>query len=371
LKKDKMIFSISMKNQIQKIVKLAGKCCKGLVNGTRNMLLLKTGRILNPEHLWIEVTSKCNCRCSFCHIGQNKQVENPLSPDEIENVLRDNIFKNLESVVLSGGEPFLRDDFEEIILRVHKVLPKSKILFGTNCSLPEKVLEVVTSVIERLGIPIGVGISVDGIGERHDLVRGTPGLFKKVDWLLHGLTALKRKVGDKLDITIGFVLSDDTLPILDDVKRYAANLGIHLHVQWYNESTYYNNVGQHRLKNVGDIISAVRLLPATSIHRMGIRMLEGKAIKFTCFSLQSFCLLKCNGDIVPCFNFWDTTIGNIRELSPSRIWQNPEARKARRKVYNCKGCLNACGVNWSLGAGFYPKLLFYLKHPKEAFKHIF
>jgi MoaA/NifB/PqqE/SkfB family radical SAM enzyme len=215
---------------------------------------------------------------------------------------------------------------------------------------------VVKSAI-KYNINIGVGVSLEGIGENHDLVRGVRGLFGKVDWLLHELLALRNNAGDKLSITVGFVLSDLTLPALEEVKTYIQKLDVPLHVQWYNEASYYDNIGEHLLCNTELIIEAVRLLLPTPIHEMGIKLLRGQSIKFPCFALYTFCLLKCNGDIVPCFDFWDVKIGNVRESSPSLIWHSTEAKKARRMVKECQGCLNACGVGWSFGASFYPLLL--------------
>jgi len=349
-----------MDYQIPKIVKKIGRPAKNTICGIKNLTLRATGESLKPQQLWFEVTDRCNCRCKFCNIWRSKPTNNVLNLEEIEKTLSDDLFKDLKYIMLSGGEPLLRNDLEEIIIRIHKILPKAPIMFGTNCSLPERTISVVKSAIKN-NINIGVGVSLEGIGEKHDSVRGMRGLFEKVDWLLHELVALRKKAGDKLSIGVGFVLSDLTLPALEEVKTYTQELSVSLHVQWYNEASYYDNIGEHLLSNTGAIIEAVRSLPPSLIHEMGIKLLSGKSIKFPCFAMYTFCLLKCNGDIVPCFDFWDVKVGNVRESPPSLIWHSPEAKKARRKVKNCQGCLNACGVGWSFGASFYPLLLFHLK----------
>lgn len=350
-----------------KIVKQVSRLPKNILRGYKNLTLRATSESLRPQQLWFEITDRCNCRCKFCNIWHNRPTKNVLTPDEIGKALSDDLFKELQYIILSGGEPFLRNDLEEIIMRIHDILPKAPILVGTNCSLPERVINVVRSAIKH-NINIGVGVSLDGIGEQHDSVRGMRGLFEKVDWLLHELLALGKIAGDKLSIAIGFVLSDLTLPVLEEVKAYTDKLNVPLHVQWYNEASYYDNIGEHLLSNTGAIIEAVHSLPPTPIHEMGIKLLRGKSIKFSCFAMHTFCLLKCNGDIVSCFDFWDVKVGNIRESSPSLIWHSREARQARRKVKNCRGCLNACGVGWSFQASLYPLLLFHIKRVLRLMK---
>lgn len=356
-----------MNCRIPKIAWKIGSPAKNTIRGLKNLALRATSESLKPQQLWFEVTDRCNCRCKFCNIWRNAPTKNILTPDEIEKALSDDVFRNLKYIILSGGEPFLRNDLEEIIIRIHKTLPKASILFGTNCSLPERAINVAKSAVKH-NINIGVGVSLDGIGLGHDSVRGMRGLFEKVDWLLRELVALGKIAGDKLTISVGFVLSDFTLPMLEEVKTYTQKLNLPLHVQWYNEASYYDNIGEQLLSNTEAIIEAVRSLPPTPIHEMGIKLLRGKSIRFPCFAMYTFCLLKCNGDMVPCFDFWDVKVGNVRESPPSLIWHSIEAKKARRKVKNCQGCLNACGAGWSFAASLYPLLLFRLRRNLRLMK---
>jgi hypothetical protein len=74
-------------------------------------------------------------------------------------------------------------------------------------------------------------------------------------------------------------------------------------------------------------------------------------------------LLKSNGDLVPCFKYWDAKAGNVREDTPSAIWKSEAARQTRKLVRDCHGCLNTCGVNWSRDADAIGRLAFQLRHP--------
>ena len=154
-----------------RVARKVGVNTKNIVAGVKNLALRSASELLKPQYLWFEITDECNGRCKFCNIWKKEPTSNILTAKEIEKVFGDNLFNGLRFIVISGGEPTFRDDFEEIILRIHNVLPKASILFGTNCSLPEHAVRVVKSALKH-NIDIGVGVSLDGVGERHDRVRG-------------------------------------------------------------------------------------------------------------------------------------------------------------------------------------------------------
>ena len=59
-------------------------------------------------------------------------------------------------------------------------------------------------------------------------------------------------------------------------------------------------------------------------------------MKFKCFAGYTFCVLRCNGDLVPCLSLWDNKIGNVREKSPTEIWNSAMAQETRRCVKNAR-----------------------------------
>jgi len=348
------------------------KGIKGTVYGVRNLILRNSSELLKPRWLWFEVTDRCNSHCTHCNIWRKKPTENPLTPEEIEGVLSDPLFQGLDCILNSGGEPVLRQDIEEILLIEHKVLLNTKLHLSTNGLLPERVIDVAKIMIQH-NIPIEIGVSLDGIGEKHDLIRGVKGNFEKVDRLLQILVMMKEKHKDKIKIVVGFTLSALTLDSFEEVRDYAKKMKIDLLVQWYNESSFYNNVKNnlsYKTDQKEKMMKIVQSLSPNPLNDLWIKWLEGKSIKFPCFAMYTFCVLRCSGDIVPCLNHWDVEAGNVRESSPSQIWHSYQTKKARKIVKNCPGCLNSWGVDWSFSSSFYPNLSFNLRHPSVLLKKL-
>ena len=64
------------------------------------------------------VTNRCNARCSFCFIDFDdpKTFQGELTLEEIE-ILTKNLGKSLLNVNLTGGEPFIRPDLNQLVKR--------------------------------------------------------------------------------------------------------------------------------------------------------------------------------------------------------------------------------------------------------------
>jgi len=60
------------------------------------------------------VTWRCNLRCIMCNIWKHPQT-NELGISELEDFLRNPLLSQLEWIQLTGGEPFMRNDLDEII----------------------------------------------------------------------------------------------------------------------------------------------------------------------------------------------------------------------------------------------------------------
>ncbi len=351
---------------------------KGLVNGPKNLAMRKF-QMLKPKFLWFEITELCNSRCTMCNIWKNRKTHEPMGPEEIKKVLSDPLFKDVIYINNSGGEATVRPDLQEMVMAEHEALPNAAICISTNGLMPERAYNITKYAIEH-GVTMQVGMSLDGIGEKHDEIRGVKadpargikGNFERVDWLIRKLVDLRNQYPGKLWIAIGSVLTDSSIENVEEVKKYTRELGVHHEVQWFNNSPYYNNTGDVKETQTEKLIQAVRSLPPNLLNDKWEGWLKGKPIKFTCFAMHTFCVLKSNGDISVCLTHWNQTAGNVRINTPTEVWKSAEAKESRKVVANCSGCLNSWGTNWSWSASFFPYLKYYAKNPGslKAIKNI-
>ena len=136
-------------------------------------------------------TYRCNCRCRMCDIWKNPtRPEEEFKPDILEKL------PPLAFANITGGEPFLRDDLEEIV-SVLKTRAR-RIVISTNGYFTDRIVRLV----EKSG-DIGIRISIEGLPAANDELRGIRDGFD------HGLRTLLelRRMGLK-DIGFGITVSD-------------------------------------------------------------------------------------------------------------------------------------------------------------------
>jgi len=220
---------------------------KNTALGLSNLMRRYTGETLRPKWVVFEITDRCNSRCTHCNIWNTPNDKDPITADEIVKAFSDPLFRDVKYIQITGGEPVLRKDLEEIFLRLHEILPGATLQLSTNALLPERVLEVVRASLAA-GITLYVGVSIDGIGAEHDKIRGVPGNFEKADFLLKELVKLRDTYGSRLLVSGGIVISDLTLHSVGPVREYARKMDIELTEAWYNECSFYGNEGAKDIK---------------------------------------------------------------------------------------------------------------------------
>ncbi len=166
-----------------------------------------------PFCVSFEVTKRCNARCHHCHLHGVKD-DKVASPQEFGDMSR-----QLNPVVaqISGGEPLLRKDVEEIIRAVRCPDRAPVIVLTTNGVLlsKEKLNSLVAAGVDS------ISLSLDYPDERHDAFRQVKGLFSRISSLMNELNGTASDV-----ITVSCVLQRDNFRDAVKIARLAREWGI-------------------------------------------------------------------------------------------------------------------------------------------------
>ncbi|MCD4813017.1 polysaccharide pyruvyl transferase family protein [bacterium] len=163
-----------------------GDALKALYQWGRQISRYRIQRVfgaLYPNVINFPVTDRCNSRCVMCNVWKEENVTD-LATEAIAGILSDPLFKKVRSVGLSGGEPTLRNDLAQLGQVMIRKLPKLKGLsIISNGLQPEKVensIKALAQVCQQHRKTLSVMISIDGIGDVHDQVRGVPKAFVRM-----------------------------------------------------------------------------------------------------------------------------------------------------------------------------------------------
>ncbi|MDA8403996.1 MAG: radical SAM protein, partial [Desulfobacteraceae bacterium] len=197
-----------------------------------------------PINLTFSVTNVCQSRCKTCNIWEiykndPEKRSTELRLDEIER-----IFQSMGHVYIfnvSGGEPFLRPDFVEIIELACKYLSPGIIHIPTNAIAVNRIEEKTRNIIHILKsryprTRLTLKPSLDHIDNRHDDIRGVPGNFEKVMTLFEILKRLKPDFAN-LHIELGTVISRWNVADIEEISAFITKLA---------PESYRNEIAEQR-----------------------------------------------------------------------------------------------------------------------------
>jgi len=257
--------------------------------------------------------------------------------EEFGPELVDHLPEGLDFINITGGEPFLRKDIEEII---EKALIKTKrLVISSNGYFTERII----NLFKRFGNQVGIRISMEGLPAANDELRGIKNGFD------HGLrTLIALKAMGITDIGYGMTVSDRNADDMIELYRLANDMELEFATAITHNSFYFHTMDnqykdQEKIAKTFENI-AIELLKTNkpknwfrAYFNMGLagkacgqkRSLPCEAGTDMFFVDPSGYVLPCNGSDQP------MVMGNLHEQSFATIWNCAKAEKIREMVRKC------------------------------------
>jgi MoaA/NifB/PqqE/SkfB family radical SAM enzyme len=307
-----------------------------------------------PFSYTVSVTNRCQCRCLTCRVYEKPSGEMDLPA-------YDKIFQNLGRrviwVTFSGGEPFLRKDFADIVKSCYNRCKPAVINIPTNGMLHEKIPETVMSLADHCRESgLVVNLSLDDIGERHDKIRGCGGAFEKA---MLTFRALKQHGRPNLTLGIHTVISRYNQDRIPEIHTYMRQLEPDSYVteaaeerrelgtvgedigpspEKYGEIADFLCERMKESKGAGGVPRLVRVF-RSEYYRLAARILRENRQVIPCYAGYASCQIDPGGDVWMCC-VRAVPIGNLPASGYDfkSVWQSAAAGAERRKIKD-----RACG----------------------------
>ena len=289
----------------------------------------------------LAITYQCNSRCQMCGIWKKANPE-ILSLGSIENIPG-----GLRDINITGGEPFLSQDIVLIVKRLTAESPRASFIISSNGFATELILSKMKEIL-KINSHVGVAISIDGIGKKHDEVRGIPGGFQKAITTIEDL----KKIGVK-KLRLSFTLGDYNISELKSVYKLSQKLEVELSLTLVHSSEQYFNTQNFitqktKMVHVLDWLIEKELsswnvkkwLRAYYAYGMKELILTGERM-LPDYSGQEGIFIDPNGDVFPS-DISNQKLGNLKDIDfsvihkieiqkPAPSWMICTARTAIRK----------------------------------------
>jgi polysaccharide pyruvyl transferase WcaK-like protein/molybdenum cofactor biosynthesis enzyme MoaA len=199
--------------------------------------------IEKPLVIQFPVIDICNSRCQMCRIWENSKSDD-ITIDKLRKGLRNSLFSEVASVGINGGEPTLRKDLKELVQILFEELPSLRsISLITNGYKYQEVIKRITDVshvVKSHGAKLDLMVSLDGVGDVHDKVRGKIGNFERAEKVIDHFIFSTQV--DRL--SVGCTIIKDNVYGVNDLFEYCRRKGIYVKYRLGipHQRLYTNNI---------------------------------------------------------------------------------------------------------------------------------
>jgi Y-X(10)_GDL-associated radical SAM protein len=291
---------------------------------------------LVPVHVVWEITLACNLKCMHCGSRAGHVRSRELSTVECLDLVDQMAALGTREITLIGGEAYLRRDWIEILRRItgHGIL--CLIQTGARNLTDQRLADA-----QAAGLG-GIGVSIDGLTDLHDRVRGVPGSFDQA------ISAMTRAKAMGMSVSVNTQIGAETLPhlapLMDKIfEAGARHWQIQLTVAMGNAVDNPELLLQpHQLIHVMPELArlyregakrGMTMVVGNNIGYFGPyeslwRGFGNEAVHWTgCAAGQNVIGIEADGTIKGCPSLATVgyAAGNIRDLTLADIWRNNEA----------------------------------------------
>ena len=311
----------------------------------------------DPVVATLVVTENCNGRCLTCNYWR-KQSADELTLGEIDGVLAELKELGVRGISITGGEPLLRTDLPEIV-RACSSLGFREVQLLTNGLLLERDLadELLASGVTT------IGISVDGLRETNDLVRGMGGSFDRAVAALEMMSRLRDEKWPRTEVYVATTLMEPTVDEIIPLANLAWELKVKMNLNLLDGSPHFfrTDIGNFRVEDQDRLDRVV-----TELHRLRSeersRFLVSQThacIEYTrgyfrdprradipCVLGHHCVYVGAHGEVYSgCFAL--DPMGSVRERSLGDIVTSPDYSARLREMFykRCPGCTSHHGLN--------------------------
>ncbi len=288
---------------------------------------------INISEIEFKITNKCNLKCLHCAASSDISNIDTLSTNQIKLIL-DKIFKlDIDTLLITGGEPLIRQDIETLLPYIRNNF-KGVVNLITNGTLIDKEM---AHLLKKC--VTAVSISVDGYDKiSTDFIRGK-GAYDKI---IQAIDNLKEAGFNKETIILTMTTTNQNLNHENDFNSLCEKLdvtgGVRKFVPLGRGFDNYSNLGVDnysnlKLDNSNDLEEVRECLQCNIMCRAG----TGKLSINDLGELHP-CLILDNKE----YNFGNILNDELNEIFASKEYMNFINNKVRKSVVDdipkCKDC---------------------------------
>jgi len=191
-----------------------------IISNVNKFRVKRVQNLQTPQNLILYVTDYCNARCSHCFYWKNlNKRQDEMTLEQIKTMIT-SLRTQLNMLVITGGEPFIRKDLYEICTLFYQINKTKRINIVTNGLLDKKILETTTKLLtENPNKRLTIVVSLDGLEETHNKIRRVPNIWNKDIALIRELKKLESQY-DNLSLFVNLTMTKTNIGEVKELSRF-------------------------------------------------------------------------------------------------------------------------------------------------------
>ncbi len=340
----------------------------------------------NPQFLILYLTNDCWMKCRHCFYNEKFRAQNNITKDELTYDEIDKLAASIKKILyisFAGGEPFIRDDLEEII----KLFTVRKKVFRYQIPTSGYKTDLILDKTERIlkdnrTIPFRVHVSLDGNESVQKKIRGLNDSFRKAIETIKELNKLKKKF-DHFDVGVITTVCSYNQDIIEELSsiveeyhddgEWCINLlrgdprnpeAGEIQLEHYIKANEIidKRIKARRYKGYSGHLSSGWLSAKNAARRKIIcKIISGKFKGGGCTAGSLGGIIYPDGSVYPC-ELLKNSFGNLKDynFNISGLWNSADAKKLRNWIQDSECiCTHECtlSTNFLIQPRTWPVLL--------------
>jgi len=172
-----------------------------------------SGKALIPLRYFFELTYRCNLQCPYCYLGEERNKQE-LTTNEWFKIIDQIPWYSF--VTLVGGEPLIRKDFIDILMKTSKKTMGKLNVVSNGILINDDIIDAFIKSKMML-----LSVSLDGYGKNHDKNRAKEGIFDKIHSNFEKMNSRK----ERPMIDIKTIVLENNLDDLAKLYKYCDHMG--------------------------------------------------------------------------------------------------------------------------------------------------
>ena len=282
-----------------------------------------------PAHLHLNITNFCNLKCNFCLMGKQQNLQF-IGINSIKKIVEEAERYQLLNVTLSGGEPLLHPNFNEIPALLKRCT--SKISLVTNGTLLDQVNKEVLQQIDS------ISVSLRGDEDKDNEITQS----KSFATIVNNLKYIRSNF-PKMVIAINYTFYEENCNIssIDSVAKICHDLNLQLSFARIIRKGYGNekNTDLYLLvKTINSIRTKYNIkCNISNCIPSCVSNIQDNELFHGCSALLASLAIDCDGSVKICGTS-NVAVGNIQKESLLDIWNDLENRYKVKIPDRCDSC---------------------------------